>query len=114
MVSSMRTLVALALLAFTAAPVAAGGDVDFYVSYNCPAGTVFQSLPVNDCKGHCNTISSGASTIAISTHGITRSVYNSHDCTGSYQSVGIEPGTVFGCTNSQVGWISSVRCYVDC
>ena len=118
MVSSMNSrlrvaALTLVFLVFIAAPTSAN-SVGFYVNYNCPAGNNFKDLPVNDCKGQCNTLGSGASSVGISSHGTTCSVYNSGDCTGKGQSVSIKDGTAFGCTNSQVGWINSVRCYTGC
>ena len=104
---------ALAFLVFIAAPISAA-TVEFFAKYNCPAGTTFENLAVNDCKGQCNSLTSGASSIGISEHGVTCTVYDSGDCTGKGQSVGIEGGTVFGCSNTQVGWIKSVRCYKGC
>lgn len=114
MVFSMKTLAAMALafLAFTAAPASAG-SADFYTS-NCPGGTSFLTLSVNNCQGQCQTLKSGAAAVGISSYGTTCSLYSSTACTGNYQSAGVKSGTEFGCTNSDIGWINSVRCYTGC
>ena len=44
----------------------------------------------------------------------TGSLYTSGDCTGSYQSVGIEPPNLTGCTNSNIGTWHSAYLYWDC
>jgi hypothetical protein len=105
--------VALAFLAFTATPASAG-TAEFYANFNCPAGTAFQVMPVNDCMGQCNTLTSGASAIGIRSYGTTCTIYDSSDCTGDGQSVSIKPGMRLCCTHTQVGWIYLVRCYTGC
>lgn len=93
-------------------------EVYGYTSYNCGNDASF-SFPF-PCGGiGCSNMGSGVAALGlhrahVGDEGVTCSAYSESDCGGKEQSMGIARSHDWSCTNSEIGWIKSVKCYQGC
>jgi hypothetical protein len=78
---------------------------------NCNGATVLNIGP-NEQSG-CVNINTGFAAFAVGLSGSSLdhcTMFTSGDCTGINQSVGINGGQTFGCTDNQIGVFGSLSC----
>ncbi|KAJ0417542.1 hypothetical protein BJY00DRAFT_315834 [Aspergillus carlsbadensis] len=83
-----------------------------YTCYGCNCNG-FQSF--NDDKfENCVDLLQGAASWGVSAtplDGVFCTLYSGKGCSGSEQNVGHHNGQSWGCTNSNIGWVQSVKCW---
>lgn len=104
------------LSALFAAHSTAQLDVYTYPCSGCNCNGAFVSEFVDNGSniGQCIAISVGYGPTAVGLSGGSSAhctMYASNDCTGTQQSVGINNGQTFGCTDSTIGTFASLQCY---
>ena len=101
LLSASFTIPALALEAFT------------YPCTNCKCnGATVVDIGPNEQSGCVNiNVGYGPAAIGLSGSSLDKcTLFDSGDCSGTSQSVGIHSGQTFGCTGTQIGSFGSISC----
>jgi hypothetical protein len=83
-----------------------------YTCYGCNCNG-FESFG-DDKFETCVDLSQGAASWGVSAtplDGVFCTLFAGSGCTGSSQNVGHHNGQSWGCTNSNIGWVQSVKCW---
>jgi hypothetical protein len=101
----LSKITSLALLSILARRTAAA-EAYAYVCYGCDCDS-FETI---GSEASCQNLSSGAAALGLSGTLLQCTGYTGYDCTGSQQTVGVDPFQSWGCTDSNIGWIYSMSC----
>jgi hypothetical protein len=90
-------------------------NAESFYAYTCNgcACDSYQAFGTN-IKNSCTNIGSGAASWGISTgktSGTYCTLFSGEKCAGKSQNVGQHTGQIWGCTNSNIGWVRSVICF---
>jgi hypothetical protein len=111
----LSKITTFALLSFLAGKTVAESGVWAYTCFGCECDA-FQSLgDIGSTNSkQCVDLDSGAAALGLSENtagaGLGCCIYSGSGCTGSNQQIGVGPGETWGCTNSDINWIFSVKC----
>lgn len=112
---SNSLLATLALLSASLTSVSAStANVYYYTASTC-GGSAYDSNTFTAYSG-CVNLGSGAASLGlhrqhVGDEGVTCSVYTSTDCSGKEEGFGIGKSQDWGCTDSNMGWLHSMKCY---